>query len=62
MPACSHLNPLTPKILLIILLTISHKVLVMLVWRIWHWITNNPQIAIFFFILITHLVDIVLIL
>ena len=29
-----HINPLTPKISLVILLTISHTVLVMLVWRI----------------------------
>ena len=32
------LNPLTPKISFVILLTISHTVLVMLVWRIWYWI------------------------
>ena len=31
-------NPLTLKISLVILLTISHTVLVMLVWRIWYWI------------------------
>ena len=30
-----NLNPLTPKILLVILLTVCHTVLVMLVWRIW---------------------------
>ena len=30
--------PLTPKILLVILLNICHIVLVMLVWRIWYWI------------------------
>ena len=34
----SSLNPLTPKISLIILLTVSLTVLVMLVWRIWSWI------------------------
>ena len=28
------LNPLTPKILLVILLTVCHTVLAMLVWRI----------------------------
>ena len=33
-----NINPLTPKILLVILLTVCHTVLVMLVWRIWHWI------------------------
>ena len=36
--ACEPFNPLTPKILLVILLIISHTVLVMLVWRIWYWI------------------------
>ena len=30
------LNPLTPKISLVILLTVSHIVLVMLIWRIWY--------------------------
>ena len=30
------LHPLTPKILLVILLTVCHIVLVMLVWRIWY--------------------------
>ena len=30
--------PLTPKILLVILLNICHIVLLMLVWRIWYWI------------------------
>ena len=34
----SSVNPLTSKILLVILLIISHTVLVMLVWRIWYWI------------------------
>ena len=33
-----HLNPLTPKISLVILLTVCYTVLVMLVWRIWYWI------------------------
>ena len=37
-PFVLWLNPLTPKISLAILLTISHTVLVMLVWRIWYWI------------------------
>ena len=43
---CSHifrvqklpLHPLTPKISLVILLTVCHTVLMMLVWRIWYWI------------------------
>ena len=32
-------NLLTPKILSVILLTISYTVLVMLVWRIWYWMS-----------------------
>ena len=32
------LNSLTPKISLVILLTVCHIVLVMLAWRIWYWI------------------------
>ena len=31
-------NPLTPKISLVILLTVCHTVLLMLVWIIWYWI------------------------
>ena len=31
-------NPLTPKILLVILLTICHTILMMSIWRIWYWI------------------------
>ena len=31
----TEVNPLTPKISLVILLTLCHIVLVMLVWRIW---------------------------
>ena len=31
-----RINPLTPKISLVILLTVCHIVLVMLVWRIWY--------------------------
>ena len=34
-PAYFCFNPLTPKISLVILSTVSHTVLVMLVWRIW---------------------------
>ena len=33
-----YLNPFTPKIYLVILLTISHTILMMLVQRIWYWI------------------------
>ena len=32
------INPLTPKISLVILPTVCHTVLVMLVWRIYYWI------------------------
>ena len=57
------LNPLTPMISLAILLTVSHTVLVMLVWRIGIRSTYNPLTDIcIFFILITCLLDIVLIL
>ena len=49
----SCINPLTPKISLIILSTVCHTVLVMLVlvWRIWHWInlSNNHLIDIFLY-------------
>ena len=31
-------NPVTPKISLVILLTVYYTVLVMLVWRIWYWV------------------------
>ena len=31
---CGQINPLTPKISFVILLTVRHTVLVMLVWRI----------------------------
>ena len=30
-------NPFTPRISLVILLTVCHTVLIMLVWRIWYW-------------------------
>ena len=33
-----NLNPVTPKILLVIVLTVCHTVLVMLVWRSWFWV------------------------
>ena len=32
------INPVTPKISFVILLTVCHTVFVMLVWRIWYWI------------------------
>ena len=32
------INPVTPKISLVILLTVCYTVVVMLVWRIWYWI------------------------
>ena len=37
-PSLTVLNPLTPKITLVILLIVCHIVLVMLVWRICYWI------------------------
>ena len=43
----SQINPLTPKISLVILLTVCHTVLVMLVWRIGTGSINNPLIDIF---------------
>ena len=44
----SQINPLTPKISLVNLLTVCHTVLMMLFWRIWYWI-NNPIIDIFLY-------------
>ena len=38
----NRLNPLTPKISLVILLTVSHIVLVILVWRICIGSIYNP--------------------
>ena len=35
-----EVNPLTPKISLVIPLTVCHTVLVMFVWRIWSWINS----------------------
>ena len=43
----SQINPLTPKISLVNLLTVCHTVLVMLVWRIGTGSINNPLIDIF---------------
>ena len=37
---CVLLNPLTPKISLVILLTICHTILMMLVQRNWNWINH----------------------
>ena len=34
----SLINPSTPKISLVILLTVCQMILIMLVWRIWYWI------------------------
>ena len=34
----SALDPLTPKISLVILLTVCEMILIISVWRIWHWI------------------------
>ena len=36
----SQVNPLLPKISLVILLTFCHSILIMSVWRIWHWINE----------------------
>ena len=47
-------NPLTPKISLIILLTVCHTIHIMLVWRIWNWI--NPQSPDWYFPLFSSLV------
>ena len=40
------INPLTPKISLVILLTVCHTILVMLVWRIGIGSINNPLLDI----------------
>ena len=37
------LNPLTPKISLVILLTVCQMILIMLVWRIWYWINYHSH-------------------
>ena len=39
-------NPLTPKISLVILLTASHTILMMLVWRIWFWRKNKSLMGV----------------
>ena len=33
-------NPLTPKISLVILLTVCHAIIMMSIWRIWYWIDS----------------------
>ena len=48
------LNPLTPMISLAILLTVSHTVLVMLVWRIGIRSTYNPLTDIYIYIFYSH--------
>ena len=53
-------KPLTPKIRLVILLTVCYTVLVMLVWRIWYWINLSSPNLYFSFFLLTCLLRIVL--
>ena len=36
-----HLNPLTPKISLVILITVCHTILTMSIWRIWYRIITS---------------------
>ena len=54
----SGLHPFTPKIILVILLTVCHTVLVMLVWRNWYWI--NLQSPNWYFSLFSSLVCLIL--
>ena len=35
-----YINPLTPKISLVILLTVCHTIHMILIWRIWYWINQ----------------------
>ena len=51
-------DPFTPKISLVILLTVYHTVLVMFVWRIWYWI--NLYSLSFYFSLLSSLVCLIL--
>ena len=51
-------DPFTPKISLVILLTVCHTVLVMFVWRIWYWI--NLHSLSFYFSLFSSLVCLIL--
>ena len=41
------INPLTPKISLVILLTVCQMILIMLILRIWYWTISKPIIDIF---------------
>ena len=45
----NQLNALTPKISLVILLTVCHTVLMMFVWRIWYWI-NLHSLNLYFYL------------
>ena len=45
----AQLPLLIPKTSLLILLTVFRLILIMLVWRIWYWIINNPIIYIFLY-------------
>ena len=49
MQLVNHLTPFTPKISIVILLTVSLKIIIMLVWRICYGSTNNPLINIFLY-------------
>ena len=55
------INPFTPKISLVILITVCHIILVILIGKFGNEFTNNPLLMLLF-ILITCLLDIVLIL
>ena len=55
-------NPLTSTISFVILLIVCHTIPVMLVLKIWYWINYKILKLTFFYILITCLIDIVLIL
>ena len=55
-------NPFTPRISLVILLTVCHIVVMMSAWRIWYWINYWFPNWYFFLTLITCVLDVVLIL
>ena len=62
-----YLTPLNPSMLKIslvigVLLTVCHTIIMMPPLRIWHWVNKKILKLIFFFILITCLIDVVLIL
>ena len=48
---------LTPKISLTILSTVCHKILMVSIWRIWYCINLKSPNWVFFFILLTYLLD-----